>query len=103
MTKQSDLEQRVKDLLQNEVSGVALFNALFEPASGLFGQMAATETERRALAATPLFIEAHRRVHELLDIEANKLEDLGNFIHQAAPEFEIGLSIQRSTPATSIP
>src|SRR5689334_12629726 len=60
-----DIEKEIQDLVAAEVmTSQALSNALFGPL-GLFGRLAKTEQERRAIAQTPLFKRAQDRISEL--------------------------------------
>ena len=68
MTKE-DIEKRIEALVAAEVmTSQALSNALFS-LGGLFGQLAKTEEERRAIAQTSLFQRAEARISELRQFE----------------------------------
>jgi hypothetical protein len=71
------IEKQIEDLVAAEVmTAQALSNALFGP-MGLFGKLAQTEQERRAIAETPLFLRAQARITELQRFEhAEYLQDL---------------------------
>jgi hypothetical protein len=69
MTRREEVEQQIREVLVAETQAIPLSNRLFQP-DGLFNQLAATEEERRALAQSPLFKEAQRRLTELQKREA---------------------------------
>jgi hypothetical protein len=69
MTQREQIEQQIREVLVTETQAIPLSNRLFQP-EGLFNQLAATEQERRALAQSPLFREAQRRLTELQKREA---------------------------------
>lgn len=59
-----EIERRIQSLLTAKTTSRALSNALFGP-MGLFGKLARTEPERRAMTQTPLFKQAHARIMEI--------------------------------------
>jgi len=59
-----EIENRIRALLQIKTTSQALSNALFGY-GGLFGRLAKTEQERKALMNTPLFREAEERIMEI--------------------------------------
>jgi hypothetical protein len=63
------IEDQIRQILATECDASRLSRRLFD-ADGLFGQMAPTEAERRALAQTPLFRQALHRLTELQRQEA---------------------------------
>jgi hypothetical protein len=64
VSERESLEQAIREALAAEIGAIELSDRLFRP-DGLFARLAPTEEERRALAATPLFAEAQRRLSEL--------------------------------------
>jgi hypothetical protein len=71
MTDIASLERQVCDILATEDDALRLSDALFRP-DGLFSQMATTKDERRALAQSPLFKEAQRRLAALRRTEGRE-------------------------------
>jgi hypothetical protein len=69
MPQREVIEQRIRDELAAETRAIALSHKLFHP-TGLFGQLATTEEERRELAQSDLFREAQHRLSELQRQEA---------------------------------
>jgi hypothetical protein len=69
MEDRMQIENQIRELLATEAQAVRLSNLLFAP-DGLFAQLAASEQERREVAASSLFREALRRVSELERTEA---------------------------------
>ncbi len=59
------IESQIRELLKLDVSAVTLSHLLFAQFGGLFGQLASTEQERRAISQTPLFRQANARITEL--------------------------------------
>jgi hypothetical protein len=78
------IEQQIREALATETSGIVLSNRLFGP-GGLFGQLAGTEAERRAVAQSPLFREAQTRLSELQRKEAAEFARLVEQAQAAAP------------------
>ena len=71
MPNDKSIEDRIRDALASEQDAISLSNQLFSP-SGLFNQLAQTESERRSLVESPLFKEAQRRVSTLKRDEAQE-------------------------------
>lgn len=69
MTQHELVEEHIREVLKTETQAIALSQKLFHP-TGLFGQLAATEDERRAVAQSALFHEAQRRLSDLQRQEA---------------------------------
>ena len=69
MTERQRLEQQIREVLATEAHAIPLSAKLFGP-DGLFHQLATMEEERRAVAQSPLFREAQRRLSELQQDEA---------------------------------
>lgn len=70
MTQRAILEEQIREVLTRETQATILSQKLFHP-SGLFGQLAATEPERRMVAQSALFGEAQRRLSDLQRQEAD--------------------------------
>jgi hypothetical protein len=81
MPEQGNTEQAIREALAAETSAIELSNKLFRP-DGLFAQLASTEEERRALAGSPLFAEAQRR---LSDLQRQEGADFSWAVAQARP------------------
>jgi hypothetical protein len=64
MSERERVEQAIREALATATSAIELSDKLFRP-DGLFAQLASTEEERRALAGSPLFADAQRRLSEL--------------------------------------
>ncbi len=72
-----DIERRIDQLLALDgLSAEALSRLLFGP-GGLFNQLASTETERRAVAQSPLFQRANNRLTELERRQLGELTGTG--------------------------
>jgi hypothetical protein len=69
MTHRELIEHQIGEALATETHASALSQKLFHP-NGLFGQLAATEEERRVVAQSALFREAQRRLSDLQRQEA---------------------------------
>ena len=69
MVRREDLEKQIREVLTNEATASAVSHQLFHP-TGLFGQLASTEAERRVVAQSALFREAQRRLSDLQRQEA---------------------------------
>jgi len=70
MTMQRELiEEQIREVLAKETQAIVLSQKLFHP-TGLFGQLATTEAERRVVAQSGLFREALRRLSDLQRVEA---------------------------------
>lgn len=65
MIDRAAIEAEIRRLLATETRTTVLSNKLFQQGTGLFGQLAATEDERRALVGTDLFRQAQARVRAL--------------------------------------
>jgi hypothetical protein len=95
------IENRIRALLRAKTTSQALSNALFGP-GGLFGKLAKTEQERRALTQTPLFQQAEARIMEIERAElAAKLQRIEEV---CPPAIDLdgtvnGVGEQSSTPA----
>lgn len=63
------IEDEIAGLVANETRASVLSERLFDP-SGLFGQLASTETERAKVVLTPLFRRAQRRLSDLQRAES---------------------------------
>jgi hypothetical protein len=77
-----NLEQQVRKLLATELDSICLSNQLFGP-GGLFGKLASTQAERRALIESNLFRDAQRRLSELRRADAHKFSQLVAQVQQA--------------------
>ena len=64
MTERERVEQQIREVLATVTHAGPLSNQLFRP-DGLFSQLARTEEERRAVAQSPLFRQAQRRLGTL--------------------------------------
>jgi hypothetical protein len=73
---------------------LTLRDRLFHP-DGLFNQLAATEAERRAVAPTPLFQQAQRRLSELKQAEAVEFARVASHAKGALTEGEYLLKLRR--------
>ena len=71
---------------------------LFQQGTGLFGKLAATEEERRALVQTELFRTAQKRVRELQYRDADALHAAAKVVREHLPDTEVQLSL--SSPPT---
>ncbi len=63
------IEQQIREILATESRAIVLSERLFST-DGLFGQMAKSESERRALTQSSLFKEAQQRLTALQQKEA---------------------------------
>jgi hypothetical protein len=64
MTDREQVEEEIRHVLAAATGAIPLSNQLFRP-DGLFSRLADTEAERRAVARSPLFREAQKRLSEL--------------------------------------
>jgi hypothetical protein len=69
VTNRTRVEQSIRDVIDTEMNAAVLSERLFSP-GGLFGALATTEAERRALVQTPLFVDAQARFRALQRQEA---------------------------------
>jgi hypothetical protein len=69
MTQRELIEEQIREVLTRETQAHVLSQKLFHP-TGLFGQLAATEEERRVVAQSALFRAAQRRLSDLQRREA---------------------------------
>ena len=74
-TNDQSLEQEIRNLLATDTDSIALSNKLFGP-GGLFGQLASTPAERRAVTQSSLFQDAQQRLSELRRHDASKFSHL---------------------------
>jgi hypothetical protein len=85
MTKQEQVELRIREVLATEGHAVSLSNKLFRP-DGLFNELAKTEDERRIVAQSPLFKQAQKRLMELQQKEAGEFVEAVKQTEAAMPE-----------------
>jgi hypothetical protein len=71
MTEREQIEQQIREVLTSESAAVVLSDKLFGP-GGLFGRLANSEGERRAIAHSALFKEAQRVLSERQEVEAGE-------------------------------
>ena len=88
MPNDKSIEDQIRDLLASEHDAISLSNQLFSP-SGLFNQLAPTESERRSLVATPLFKAAQQQVSVLKRDQAQEFA-------RTVEQFEAGRSGKES-------
>ena len=69
MLQREEIEKQIHEVLTRETTAIAVSQQLFHP-TGLFGQLASTEAERRGVAQSALFREAQKRLSELQRREA---------------------------------
>ena len=98
MTRQEQIEQQIREVLATEGQAIPLSNRLFHP-DGLFNQLAQTEDERRAVARSPLFREAQRRLTELQKREANEFAKAVRQTQSALPTGEYLLKWEQAQRA----
>jgi hypothetical protein len=85
MTEREQVEQRIREVLATEARAVPLSNQLFRP-DGLFNQLARTEEECRAVAQSPLFQQALRRLSELQQQESAEFSRAVAQLQPALPD-----------------
>ena len=73
MSDREPIEAEIRHLLATETRTTVLSNSLFQQGTGLFGRLAATEEERRAITRSELFRAAQARVRELQYRDADEL------------------------------
>ncbi len=78
------IEQEIRQILGEETRAIPFSNRLFSPA-GLFNQLAQTEKQRRAVARSPLFIQAQQRFLELQRREIAEFSGALAQAHAAVP------------------
>lgn len=93
MTEREQVEARIRQLMADEKSGMALSNKLFTP-DGLFNRIAKTEEDRRKMVQTPLFKEAQRRVHELERLEIAEFSRAADQLQAKLPGASYRISIE---------
>lgn len=69
MLQREEIEKQIHEVLTREITAISVSQQLFHP-TGLFGQLASTEAERRVVAQSALFREAQKRLSELQRREA---------------------------------
>lgn len=69
MSKDTEIEREIREVLASETDAITLSKRLFSP-GGLFPALGRTEAERRVISRSPLFREAQRRLSELQRQEA---------------------------------
>ena len=95
MTREQIIEEKIRELVASESDAITLSNALFTPA-GLFSQLAADETQRRALTKTPLFKEAQQRVATLRTIEAQSFSALVKAFEATKPGHKLLFKVEQA-------
>jgi hypothetical protein len=98
MTEREQIEEQIREALASGTTAVALSNRLFGP-DGLFGRLARTEEERRALAQSPLFRQAQRSLTELQEAEAEEFVRAIKQAQPAVPPGEHRLKLERGESA----
>lgn len=92
-SNRQNVEQQIRQLLAAESDSISLSNQLFGP-NGLFGNLATSKAERRAVAQSSLFREAQRRLSELRRDDAREFSQLvGQFQRSGngnAPTIRLG-------------
>jgi len=94
MSEREQIEEQIRQLLATETSGILLSNRLFAP-GGLFGRLASTEDERRAVVHSPLFRQAQARISELQRKEAAEFAQVVRQLEASAAERSV-FKVERS-------
>lgn len=95
MTNREQIEQQIREVLASERAAVVLSDKLFGP-GGLFGRLADTKEERRAIVLSPLFKEAQRRLTEIQEVEAEEFAQAVKKAQTAVPQGEHRLKLERA-------
>lgn len=93
MDTREQVENEIRELLTTETRTTVLSNKLFEQGTGLFGKLASTEEERRALVQTELFRTAQKRVRELQYRDADALREAAKIVQERLPDADVQLSL----------
>ncbi len=96
MNTREQIENEIRELLNTETRTTVLSNKLFQQGTGLFGKLAATEEERRALVQTELFRTAQSRVRELQYRDAEALREAVGALRERLPDTDVQLSLGSS-------
>ena len=95
MTEREQIEDQIREVLASETQAIPLSDKLFGP-EGLFGRLAGTEEERRAVAQSPLFRQAQRRLTDLQRKEAAEFSQVAQQVHVPTTEGAYWLKLERS-------
>ncbi|MBN9120896.1 MAG: hypothetical protein J0I06_17385 [Planctomycetes bacterium] len=101
MTEREQIEAEIRQLLATETRTTVLSNKLFQQGTGLFGKLAVTEDERRALVRSELFREAQARVRELQYRDADALREAVKVLNEQLPDTDVRLSLDVPIRAAS--
>ena len=95
MSEREQIEEQIRQALASETQAIPLSDKLFGP-EGLFGRLASTEEERRAVAQSPLFRQAQRRLTDLQRKEAAEFGQVAQQVHVPTAEGAYWLKLERS-------
>ncbi|HZY85956.1 MAG TPA: hypothetical protein VFE78_14080 [Gemmataceae bacterium] len=95
MNEREHIEGQIHQVLASETQAIPLSDKLFGP-EGLFGRLAGTEEERRAVSLSPLFRQAQQRLTELQRKEAAEFSQVAQQAHVPTAEGAYWLKLERS-------
>jgi hypothetical protein len=95
VSERERVEEEIRVTLATETHAIPLSNRLFNQEDGLFGRLAHTEEERRAIAQSPLFLQAMRRLSELRAKEVAEFRSAVQRAENAFPDSAFQLKVDQ--------